>query len=129
MNPFSTSRRPALLGAAAILSLSLVSAACGDDKNDAAAAQPTVAVTTPVLTAAPMTTDAPAMTAAPAMTDAPMAGSAMLEPTGASPERPVVAPVVKARQGVTGHNVRYVLGYGIVGTVVAFIIVYLVYNS
>lgn len=28
-----------------------------------------------------------------------------------------------ARQGVTGHNVRYVLGFGLVGVVVAFLIV------
>jgi hypothetical protein len=33
----------------------------------------------------------------------------------------------RARQGVTGHNVRYVLGFGIAGIVVAFIIVYLLY--
>ena len=28
-----------------------------------------------------------------------------------------------ARQGVTGHNVRYVLGFGIAGAVICFIIV------
>jgi hypothetical protein len=28
-----------------------------------------------------------------------------------------------ARQGVTGHNVRYVLGFGLAGVVVAFLIV------
>jgi hypothetical protein len=33
----------------------------------------------------------------------------------------------RARQGVTGHNVRYVLLVGIVGVVVAFAIAYIVY--
>lgn len=33
----------------------------------------------------------------------------------------------RARQGVTGHNVRYVLGFGLVAVVAAFLIVYLVY--
>jgi hypothetical protein len=30
----------------------------------------------------------------------------------------------KARQGVTGHNVRYVLIFGIAGVVLGFVIVY-----
>lgn len=38
-----------------------------------------------------------------------------------------VVPAPQARQGVTGHNVRYVLGFGIAAIVVAFIIVYLIY--
>jgi len=54
---------------------------------------------------------------------------AMLEPAAATPERPVVENEVQARQGVTGHNVRYVLGYGIVGVVIAFVIIYLIYNA
>ena len=34
----------------------------------------------------------------------------------------------RARAGVTGHNVRYVLGFGLIAvTIVAFVIVYLVY--
>jgi hypothetical protein len=44
------------------------------------------------------------------------------------PERPVVKREVDARQGVTGHNVRYVLGWGIAGIVIAFAIVYLAYK-
>jgi hypothetical protein len=36
-------------------------------------------------------------------------------------------PSVRARQGVVGHNVRYVLGFGLVAVVVAFLIVYLIY--
>lgn len=39
---------------------------------------------------------------------------------------PVVA-TPQARAGVTGHNVRYVLGFGIAAVVIAFVIVYLVY--
>jgi hypothetical protein len=38
-----------------------------------------------------------------------------------------VVPTTRARQGVTGHNVRYVLGFGIAAVVVAFVVVYLVY--
>jgi hypothetical protein len=34
---------------------------------------------------------------------------------------------VRARAGVTGHNVRYVLGFGLVGVIVAFVIVFLIY--
>ena len=30
---------------------------------------------------------------------------------------------ISARQGVTGHNVRYVLGFGLAGVVVALMIV------
>jgi hypothetical protein len=33
----------------------------------------------------------------------------------------------EARQGVTHHNVRYVLGVGIVGVVLAFLVVYLAF--
>ena len=32
----------------------------------------------------------------------------------------------KTRQGVTGHNVRYVLYFGLAGVIVGFILVYLV---
>jgi hypothetical protein len=47
------------------------------------------------------------------------------------PPQPVVSPPVvptpKARQAVTGHNVRYVLGFGLTAIIIAFIIVYLLY--
>jgi hypothetical protein len=48
--------------------------------------------------------------------------SVLPEPRG----RPVVS-ATRARQGVTGHNVRYVLGFGLAGVVVAFVVVYIVY--
>jgi hypothetical protein len=38
-----------------------------------------------------------------------------------------VIPAPRARQGVTGHNVRYVLGFGMAAVVVAFIVVYVIY--
>ena len=46
------------------------------------------------------------------------------------PRAAVSAPVVptpRARQGVTGHNVRYVLGFGLAAVIVGFLIVYLIY--
>ena len=33
-------------------------------------------------------------------------------------------PRERARQGVTGHNVRYVLAFGVIGVVVGFALVY-----
>ena len=39
----------------------------------------------------------------------------------------VVRTTVDAREGVTGHNVRYVLGIGLVAIVVAFAVIYAVY--
>ena len=41
-------------------------------------------------------------------------------------QQPVVS-TPRARQGVTGHNVRYVLGFGLAAVVAAFIVVYLIY--
>jgi hypothetical protein len=38
-----------------------------------------------------------------------------------------VVPTPQARQGVTGHHVRYVLAFSIAAIVVAFAIVYFVY--
>jgi hypothetical protein len=38
-----------------------------------------------------------------------------------------VLPAQQARQGATGHNVRYVLGFGTAAIVIAFFIIWLVY--
>jgi hypothetical protein len=38
-----------------------------------------------------------------------------------------VVPAPRARQAVTGHNVRYVLGFGLAGVVIAFVAVYLIF--
>ena len=38
-----------------------------------------------------------------------------------------VTPTTKARQGVTGHNVRYVLGASMAAVVVAFAAIWLYY--
>jgi hypothetical protein len=39
-------------------------------------------------------------------------------------ERPVEKSTNEAREGVTGHNVRYMLLFGLAGVLVAFAIVY-----
>jgi hypothetical protein len=36
---------------------------------------------------------------------------------------PTVLPTDQARQGVTGHNVRYVLGFGLAGVVIGFLVI------
>jgi len=40
--------------------------------------------------------------------------------------RPVVSKT-EARQGVTGHNVRYVLGFGLAAVIIAFAVIYVAY--
>jgi hypothetical protein len=42
-------------------------------------------------------------------------------------DRRTVLPARNARQGVTGHNVRYVLGFGLAAVIVAFVIIYLLF--
>ena len=42
-------------------------------------------------------------------------------------EKPLVISGVRARQGVTGHNVRYVLAFGLVGAIIALTLLYLFY--
>jgi len=47
-----------------------------------------------------------------------------------SPERPQRRPIISgqlARQGVTGHNVRYVLGFALAAVIVVFGIIWLIY--
>jgi hypothetical protein len=39
----------------------------------------------------------------------------------------IVETPTEARAGETGHNVRFVLGIGVVAVIVAFAIIYLVY--
>jgi hypothetical protein len=36
---------------------------------------------------------------------------------------PTIKPTTKARGGVTGHNVRYVLAFGLAGVIIAFLII------
>ena len=36
---------------------------------------------------------------------------------------PTVLPTDQARQGVTGHNVRYVLGFGLAGAVIGIVVI------
>jgi len=42
-------------------------------------------------------------------------------------QKPAVISDVPARQGVTGHNVRYVLFFGLGGAIVAMAIVFVIY--
>jgi hypothetical protein len=42
-------------------------------------------------------------------------------------EQRTVVPTQEARQGVTGHNVRYVLGIGLAAVIVAFAVLYAFY--
>jgi hypothetical protein len=44
------------------------------------------------------------------------------------PDKPVVETTTDARAGVTGHNVRYVLLFGIGGVILAFILVFMLYS-
>ena len=43
------------------------------------------------------------------------------------PELRPVVPTRQARQGVTGHNVRFVLGFSVATAVIMFVIIWLVY--
>jgi hypothetical protein len=53
---------------------------------------------------------------------------AMSQTNGASSREPrAVLRKDAARQGVTGHNVRYVLGIGLAATVVVFVLIYAFY--
>ena len=44
-----------------------------------------------------------------------------------APEERTVVPTTKARQGVTGNNVRYVLGFGLAAVVIAFAVIFFIY--
>jgi hypothetical protein len=51
----------------------------------------------------------------------------MASPNQGAPEQRTVLSKVEARQGVTGHNVRYVLWFGLAAVIVAFAAIYLFY--
>ena len=42
-------------------------------------------------------------------------------------KRPIVMSGIRARQGVTGHKVRHVLGFGLAGAIIALTLLYLFY--
>jgi hypothetical protein len=44
-----------------------------------------------------------------------------------NPEQHPVIPARQARQGVIGHNVRFVLGFSIAAVVIVFAIIWMVY--
>jgi len=43
------------------------------------------------------------------------------------PQQHPVIPARQARQGVTGHNVRFVLGFSIAAVIIVFAIIWMVY--
>jgi hypothetical protein len=43
--------------------------------------------------------------------------------SGEQTSSPQAKPTVKTRGGVTGHNVRYVLAFGLAGVIIAFILI------
>ena len=51
---------------------------------------------------------------------------ATVEPP-ASTIRPDDTQTTRVRQGVTGHNVRYVLGWGLTGVIAAFVVLYFIF--
>jgi hypothetical protein len=51
----------------------------------------------------------------------------MASPNQGAPEQRPVLSKVEARQGVTGHKVRYVLWFGLAAVIVAFAAIYLFY--
>jgi hypothetical protein len=51
----------------------------------------------------------------------------MASPGRREPERRRVVPARDARQGVTGHNVRYVLGFSLFALIIVFGVIWLVY--
>jgi hypothetical protein len=51
------------------------------------------------------------------------------QPTNSLVERPVVTAGTRARQGVTGQGLRYVLGWGLAGVAIVFIILYFLFFS
>lgn len=52
----------------------------------------------------------------------------MTEETAAPPE-PVKKNTVRTRGAVTGHNVRYVLAFGLAGVIIAFIVIALYFGG
>jgi hypothetical protein len=51
----------------------------------------------------------------------------MAYPSDSTAEHRPVVSKDEARQGVTGHNVRYVLGFSLTAVIIAFAILYVVY--
>ena len=57
------------------------------------------------------------------------AGSPPSEPMRDELSADASASANRVRQGVTGHNVRYVLVFGIAGVVLAFIVIYVAFSG
>jgi hypothetical protein len=55
-------------------------------------------------------------------------GNAMNIHTDSEPQ-PVKKSAIRTRGAVTGHNVRYVLGFGLAATIIAFIVIAFYFGS
>jgi hypothetical protein len=42
-------------------------------------------------------------------------------------DKPEIVSTTEARSGVTGHNVRYVLAFGLAGVIIAFVLLFFAY--
>jgi hypothetical protein len=51
-----------------------------------------------------------------------MSGKTQMDTRNQPSDRPIVRLTDQARAGVTGHGVRYVLGFGLAGVVLAFVV-------
>jgi hypothetical protein len=47
--------------------------------------------------------------------------------TNQDPDARTVVPATRTRQAIGGHNVRYVLVFGLAAVIIVFIVIYLVY--
>ena len=45
------------------------------------------------------------------------------------PPQPAIENTIRGRGGVTGNNVRYVLAFGLAGTIIAFIVIALYFGG
>jgi hypothetical protein len=42
-------------------------------------------------------------------------------------DKPIIVSTTEARSGVTGHNVRYVLAFGLAAVIIAFVLLFVAY--
>jgi hypothetical protein len=56
-------------------------------------------------------------------------GENLMSEDAGVPPQPAIKNTIRARGGVTGHNVRYVLAFGLAGTIIAFIVIALYFGG
>jgi hypothetical protein len=57
-----------------------------------------------------------------------MKGNTRMDTRNQPSDTPIVKPTDQARAGVTGQGVRYVLGFGLAGVVLAFVVLGLYFS-